>query len=127
MIEWTGALAVLEEPTPDGRLLRRPERLLSRPLPRPLYTPDGQSAVGAITHLSIHGDELRAEGTIRDGLLTPGQPLSVGLDIDECEFHSTGEGVIFTHWRVIGAALLTGHDTPSWPQAVIRAKIKEPK
>lgn len=122
MNEWTGVLAVIGKPTRDGRALAEPERLLSRPLPLPLTSLDGQP-IGAITTLSIHGDWLRAEGTVRDGILTPERPeMPVGLDADQADFEAYGEGVLFTSWRVIGATLLTHDDDPPWPEALIRLK-----
>jgi len=122
MIEWTGVLALLDKPTGDGRALATPERLLSRPLPLPLFTLDGP--VGSINQLSIHGDQLRAEGTARDGILTPERPeLPVGLDADQTEYEAFGQGVIFTRWRIVGATLLTDATASGpWPEAVIRLK-----
>lgn len=128
MIEWTGVLAHLDTPTEDGRVLQNPERLLSRPLPLPLFLITGEPA-GSITHLRIHADQLHAEGTLRDGLLTPDRPtLPVALDADDCAFHSPpGGGVIFTQWRVTGATLLLEHGARApWPQALIRAKETTP-
>lgn len=123
MIEWTGVLARLEAPTVDGRALATPERLLSRPLPLPLRTLDGQPA-GAIMKLSIHGEWLQAEGTAREGLLTQERPeLSVALEADQTDFEAFGEGVLFTSWRVVGATVLNEADArPPWPEAVIRRK-----
>lgn len=128
MIEWTGVLACLDEPTEDGRVLQKPERLLSRPLPLPLFSLDG-TTVGAITALSIHADQLRAEGTLRDGILTDERPeLPVALDANDCAFYSPpGGGVIFTRWRITGATLLLDNTAAApWPQALIRAKENRP-
>jgi hypothetical protein len=126
MNEWTGVLARLETPTADGRALATPERLLSRPLPLPLVDLNGQPA-GAITALSIHGDEVRAEGTTRNGILTKKRPTRpIALDADQTEIHGQAEGVLFTRWRIIGATLLDPTDTPPWPESQIRLKEDQP-
>lgn len=123
MNEWTGVLGRLEAPTADGKVLATPERLLSRPLPLPLFSIDG-GPLGSINQLSIHGDEVRAEGTVRDGILTPEHPeLPVGLDADQTEYEAFGQGLRFTHWRIVGATLYADATASGpWPEAVIRLK-----
>jgi hypothetical protein len=130
MIEWTGVLAVLGQPSTGGLTLAVPERLLSRPLPLPLFDPAGHP-VGAITHLSIHADQLRAEGAVRNGLLTPGRPMPVTIGVhtgDHGADYGTPTPVLYAHtWRLESAQLLTGlNDTPPWPQALIRMKEDTP-
>ena len=123
MIEWTGVLALLDAPTADGKVLTTPERLLSRPLPLPILTLDGKPAA-AITHLSIHGNQVRVEGTAREGLLTEERPaVPIALDADQTLWHQDGDHVIFTTWRIAGATLLLGADDRApWPEAEIRLK-----
>jgi hypothetical protein len=123
MNEWTGVLAHLDQPTQDDRVLAAPERLLSRPLPLPITALDGRIA-GAITRLAIHGDEVRAEGTVRDGILTPERPeLPIALDADETTWHHDGpDRLVFDTWRITGATLLTDPTSAPWPDSMIRLK-----
>lgn len=135
MQQWTGVLAYTDRPTRTGTILVTPERLLTRPLPLPLFEnyvgeePDRDRPIGSVTTLSIHGDEVRAEGTIRDGILTPGQPMAVGIDvIPEDTDISDFAQVLYRRWRIAAATALTdpGRDS-AWPGAVIRLKEEQPR
>lgn len=118
---WTGTLARLGTPAADGRRLAHPERLRAEPLPLPLTNLEGQ-LIGSITQLSIRADRLIAEGTIRNGILTPGQPLPAGLDVDDLTPHPDDPSH-YTDWRVRRAAA-DARLTPAFPDAHIR--LKEP-
>ncbi|MFC4328321.1 hypothetical protein ACFPC0_10835 [Streptomyces andamanensis] len=125
MQHWTGTLAYTDRPTRTGTTLAHPERLLTRPLPLPLFLNemDGHP-VGAVTTLSIHADEVRAEGTIRDGILTPGRPLPVGIDVIPEDADTSSGHALMRRWRIAAASVLNDpeHRAPAWPGTTIRLK-----
>ncbi|MFE2934869.1 hypothetical protein [Streptomyces sp. NPDC059278] len=123
MDHWTGTLAYLDTPTAYNRIIETPQIILTRPLPLPLLSTDeDESPLGAITTVSIHGNELRAEGTARTGTLQPGQRLPVGIDLADVHVTLTEDHhYVFDSWRLMAATIYrTGH--PAFPDTHIRLK-----
>lgn len=128
MNHWHGTLAYCDRPTPGGFVLARPERLRTRPLPMPLFADNSTTPIGSILTVSIHADEIRAEGIIRDHLLTPGQPTPVGVDVlgTRGDHHPDGHFVI-TDWTLASANVITRADRhPAWYGAHIQLKEDTP-
>lgn len=120
MAEWTGPIAYLNRPTGDGRELAAPEELDTRDLPLPLIATGGP--VGSVERVFIDGDTVRAEGSIDDGVLAPGQNTPVGVDVDNLVRGAACSGV-FTEWRLCAVHVYLGADErPAWPDAHIRLK-----
>jgi len=65
MTTFTGVLAVLHTPTPDGRQLDEPHPDLTRLLPLPLVRP-GEHGIGRIDRVWRDGDLLRYSGELDD-------------------------------------------------------------
>ncbi|MFC8423959.1 hypothetical protein ACFUN7_24290 [Streptomyces sp. NPDC057236] len=63
MTHFTGVLAVLHTPTPDGRRLDEPAAELTRPMPLPLACP-GEPNIGRIDRVWRDGDLLRYAGSL---------------------------------------------------------------
>lgn len=120
MDEWTGTIAYLDRETEDGRTLATPETSLeTRPLPLPLLNSAGEF-IGEVARVFIDGDELKAEGTIDEGVLRPGQKRSAGVNVDRIgpDLCSTR----FTQWRLYAVIAYTDGRPPAWPDAHIRLK-----
>lgn len=62
---FTGVLAVLHAPTPDGRQLDEPAPDLTRPLPIPLVRP-GEPGIGRIERVWRDGNLIRYSGHLND-------------------------------------------------------------
>lgn len=118
MQHWTGTIAYLDTPTVDGRTLQAPQelRLAGPPLPL-LSTGETTEHLGSVDSVTIRGRELRADGTVRDGVLKPGEKLPVGVDLDDVTFASPGTLV---RWRLRAVTAYLGHGEPAWPGAHIR-------
>lgn len=150
---FTGVLAVLHAPTPDGRRLDEPHPDLTRPMPLPLRTPtDGP--VGAITRVWRDGDLIRYSGHL-DASHTPsviaatliGEKRYVGmLDADSAELRHFYRGqplgdeeasalpldtdprdfaVVMHGWRVAAATLLPP-DGKAWPEVSLTLDEEPP-
>ena len=120
MTEWTGTIAYLDRETEDGRTLATPRTALdTRPMPLPLIGSSGES-LGTVARVFIDGDELKAEGTTREGFLRPGQRLPVGVDVDR--IGPDPEDGVFTEWRLCAVHAYTDDRSPAWPGVHIRLK-----
>lgn len=126
MSTWTGHLATLGQATPEGLVLVRPERLRARPLPLPVAWSGGHP-VGSITRVFIHGDQLRAEGTIRNNLLAPGERLPIAIELDDLHADPLhADTLTYYRWRLAGASVHPFLNPDSgFPGAHIR--LKEPQ
>lgn len=121
MDRWTGTLAYLDTPTLDGRVLQVPQELRTRDLPLPLASlGDAYERLGTIDSVTVHGNELRGEGSIRDGVLRPGEKLPVGIDVDSVDYAGKDAPHIFVSWRLVAATVYRSQGDLAWPGVHIR-------
>jgi hypothetical protein len=125
---FTGVLAVLHTPTPDGRSLDEPGPDLTRPLPIPLVRP-GEGAVGRIDKVWRDGDLIRYSGRlddtrpdaaeIRAGI--EAERLVGNLDADGIPgdgIEETATGMVMSGWRVMAATLMPSNGK-AWPEVAL--------
>lgn len=123
MAEWTGIVAFLDQRTEDGRTLATPRELDTGSLPLPFVVTSSRiESVGTVEQVFIDGPALRATGTVRDGILTPGQDAPVGVDVDQITWDAVRDGVA-VDWRLRAVHLYLGDGAdlrPAWPEARVR-------
>lgn len=119
MQSWNGVIARLDTPSLDGRVIRTPETLSTGDMPLPLLVLGGGPA-GAVTAVTVHGDELRAEGTVRDGLLVPGEDMPVGVELDRVNDTVDGELYVLREWRLRAVTIYLDRGRPAFHGAYIR-------
>lgn len=110
---WTGVLARLDDPLPDGRQLRAADAATPPAaglLPLAAWVAGDLSVVGTITRAWIDGDLLRAAGTIDTGArfeqrsrLAAGEriPVTVRADVDR----ATPDGDRVIGWQLHSAVI----------------------
>lgn len=124
MRAFTGVLAVLHQPTADGRTLAEPAPELSRPLPLPLLGIESH-VVGRIDRVWLDGFLLRYSGFVvsESAVRAIADKVMVGeLDLDHMNpdqehlLVDLGDPVhTFMGWRV-AAATLGRYDARVWPE-----------
>lgn len=123
MDRWTGVLAYLDTPALDGRVLQAPQELRTRDLPLPLASlGDAYERLGTIESVTVRGNELHGEGTLREGILRPGEKLPVGIDVDEVDYPDEDAPQVFVSWRLVAATVYVDQSRgePAWPGVHIR-------
>lgn len=121
MADWTGIIAYLDRTTADGRKLVAPRELETGRFPLPLIADsDRGEPLGTVDRVFIEGQALRAEGTVRDGALAPGQEVPAGVDVDRIVWDSVRDGVA-NEWRLRAVHVYFGKDhEPAWPGTFVR-------
>jgi hypothetical protein len=122
MQRWTGTIAYLDTPAGDGRTLRAPQELRTGGLPLPLAVlrPGESTPEGTVDSVTVVGNELRAEGSVSDGLLKPGENMPVGVDLDDVEFGPDDDTSVLVGWRLRAVTAYRGQGEPAWPGTHIR-------
>lgn len=118
MATFTGVLAVLHTPTPDGRRLGEPNPALARTTPLPLVRP-GEPGIGRIDRVWRDGKLIRYSGQLDDshpGAQEIRAEIKAGrlvgmLDLDG----GMASGVAVRGWRVTAATLMQS-EGKVWPE-----------
>jgi hypothetical protein len=114
---FVGVVAVLDDPTPDGRLLSG-VGFRNGGFPLPVRSRDTGVVVGHISSLTAGGPFLVAVGVATDldlaAVLRQGGAVTGGVDIRRLREKVRLDGLLeFTSWSV---AAFTVHDSPTWSQ-----------
>jgi hypothetical protein len=128
MTLFTGVLAVLHTPTPDGRRLDEPGTELTRPMPLPLVRP-GESGIGRIDNVWRDGNLIRYSGSLNDGHPNAAETFAdieaqrlVGmLDADDVELEEADEELVMRGWRVLAVTLMPS-EGKAWPEVSLTLK-----
>ncbi|HSE07701.1 MAG TPA: hypothetical protein VLB29_03460 [Nocardioidaceae bacterium] len=131
---FTGVLAVLHTPTPDGRRLDEPSPELTRPLPIPLMAANGKSA-GRIDRVWRDGDLIRYSGQLLSETahaLAEAKMVVGNLDAYAAQWETRYKGLIVddgvpldadpsdfemvAHDWLVAGATLGPSDSKTWPE-----------